>query len=190
MRLQKRCYSSHANSGEGIVASKTEALAMSKNVPARTASQIKSLTSLFVELVKTTTPSFQISLSNLTKRIPFPNFQTDDNVNNKVDADKSAEQNNGPEIKTSKSSYFDLLVRSKEKSTAPTVPHWKLKKKAICQESIDARTKYVVSAVAKAGSKSSLLMRLEDLCRHLFQYPQAKSLASRVRLLVFNTYCM
>ena len=66
------------------------------------------------------------------------------------------------------------------KDAAALIPLWKVKRKSVSQESIDNRTKHVVAAVAKAISKPSLLVRLEDLSQHLFQYPEAKSLAARV----------
>lgn len=182
MRLQKRWATSttHTNTGEGIVAAnKNDRLSDDKDSSTRVASQIKTVASLFMELVKTTTPSFKQSISNLTKRNPFASLQVE-NKDHLRHADKALEQKNGSEPKTGIPSYFDILGRSKEKTVDAAIPRWKVKRKTISQESVDARTKHVVSAVAKAVTKPSLTVRLEDLCQHLFQYPQAKSLASRV----------
>lgn len=179
LKLQRRwAASTHTNSGDGIVsANKNDrGLSIDKDASTRVASQIKTVTSLFMELVKTTTPSFKQSISNLTKINPFANLQTE-KKDQSGQADKVLEQKNGSE---SKPSYFDLLGRSKEKTVDAAIPRWKVKRKTVSQESVDARTKHVVSAVAKAITRPSLTIRLDDLCQHLFQYPQAKSLASRV----------
>lgn len=171
--------STHTNGAGGIIATKNETIPLNKESSARVSSQIKTVISLFVELVKTNTPSFEFSLSNLTKRPPFPNLQTDKSKDNVTNSNKNMEQKDGSESKSGIPSYFDILGRKKEEKTVGAIPQWKIKRKAVSQESIDARTKHVVSAVAKAVTKSSLLVRLEDFCRHMFEYPQAKSLASR-----------
>lgn len=176
--------STHTNSGEGIVTTnKNDRLTIDKDAPTRVASQIKTVTSLFVELVKSNTPSIKLSVSNFTKRIPFQSFQVS-NKDQVRHADKAIEQNNVSEAKTGIPSYFDLLGR-KEKTVEAAIPLWKVKRKPFSQESVDTRTKHVVSAVAKAVTKSSLMTRLDDLCQHLFQYPQSKSLASRVRFIKY-----
>ena len=183
LKLQQRRWgnSAHTNNSEGIVTAKNETL-MAKDSTTRVATQIKTVTSLFVELVKSTTPSFQVSLANLTKRIPsFPSFQTSDKNKDKIGHVDKSEQQLGSESKTGIPSYFDILARNKDKLPEAAIPRWKVQRKTVSQDSIDARTKHVVSAVAKSVSQSSLLVRLDDFCNHLFQYPQAKSLASRVR---------
>lgn len=187
LKLQRRwATSTHTNNGDGIVTSnKNDRLSIDKDTSTRVASQIKTVTSLFLELVKSTTPSIKQSISNLTKRNPFANLQTE-NKDQFGQAEKALEQN-GSESKTGIPSYFDLLGRSKEKTVDAAIPRWKVKRKTISQESVDARTKHVVSAVAKAITKPSLTVRLEDLCQHLFQYPQAKSLATRVITNKINT---
>lgn len=156
-------------------------MSISKDTQTRVTTQIKTVTSLFMELVKTNTPSFNISLSNFAKKLPFQNFPASKNsesqagsVNQRLDSKSKTETKSGIP------SYFDLLKVKTENTNEEAIPRWKVKRKTISQESIDARTKHVVSAVAKATTQSSLLMRLEELCNHLFQYPQAKSLASRV----------
>lgn len=136
-----------------------------------------------MELVKTNSPSIKLSLSDLAKKMPFSNFQISidrgaqsGNVDSKLEHQDKTEAAKSSGIP----SYFDLLRVKAEVKDDETIPRWKVKRKTISQESVDARTKHVVSAVAKAVSQSSLVMRLEDFCNHLFQYPQAKSLASRV----------
>jgi hypothetical protein len=178
LRLQKRGSSSHPNNNGEIVTSKGETIALNKESTTRVTSQFKTVSSLFVELIKTNTPSFDFSLSSLAKRLPFQNAQTNipiDSVANKQLEQKDVETKTGIPL------YFDILGRKKEEKKEVAIPQWKIKRKAVSQESIDARTKHVVSAVAKAVSQSSLLVRLEDFCHHLFQYPAAKSVASRVR---------
>lgn len=163
------------NGAEGIITtSKNDAITVTKPVPTSVNNQIKTVTSLFFDIVKTATPSVQQSLTELTKKInPFSSTQT-------ATAAKAEEEVARSESGTSLPSYFDIIGRSKEKAAAPVIPLWKLKKRAATQESIDARTKHVVSAVTKAITKTSLLLRLEDLSNHLFQFPEAKSLAARV----------
>ena len=78
----------------------------------------------------------------------------------------------------------DTKIKNAVKANAEKlveVPKWKVRRRSIvAQESIDNRTKHIISAVTKAVSTPSLHNRLEDFCGHLFKYPQAKSLASRV----------
>ncbi|XP_046444483.1 calcium-independent phospholipase A2-gamma-like isoform X2 [Daphnia pulex] len=177
LKVQKRGSSSHTNNNGEIVTAKGQTISLNKDSTTRVTSQFKTITTLFVELVKTNTPSFDLSLSSLAKRLPFQNVQTDipkDNI-----ANKKLEEKDGVEVKTGIPSYFDILGRKKEEKKEAAIPQWKIKRKAVSQESVDARTKHVVSAVAKAVTKSSLLVRLEDFCHHLFQYPAAKSVASR-----------
>lgn len=179
--MQKRGSSSHTNNNGEIVTAKGQTISLNKDSTTRVTSQFKTITTLFVELVKTNTSSFDLSLSSLAKRLPFQNVQTDipkDNI-----ANKKLEEKDGVEVKTGIPSYFDIMGRKKEEKKEAAIPQWKIKRKAVSQESVDARTKHVVSAVAKAVTKSSLLVRLEDFCHHLFQYPAAKSVASRVRQL-------
>lgn len=184
LKLQRRWGSStHTNSAGSIMAAKNETIPLNKESSTRVSSQIKTVISLFAELVKTSTPSFDFSLSNLTKRAPFQNLQTDKSKDNDLHTNKNLEQKDGSESRTGIPLYFDILGRKQGGKTVGAIPQWKIKRKTVSQESIDARTKHVVSAVAKAVTKSSLLVRLEDFCRHMFEYPQAKSLASRVRSL-------
>jgi len=172
------------------VAAKEDLSVTTKAAPMNVTSQIKTVASLFANLVRSTAPSLQDSLSTFAKNAAL--FATaSEKTNGKNSIIKSEELNsNSTEKKTTSyfPLYFDLMGRSslnKVKTEAPpAVPHWKLKRKAITQESIDARTKHCISAVAKAVTQPSLLVRLEDFCQHLFNYPQAKSLAARVRFFI------
>lgn len=168
------------------MAAKEDLSVATKPAPMNVTSQIKTVASLFANLVKSTAPSLQESLSTFARNALF--VTNSEKTNEKHSNIKSEELNsNATEKKTTSyfPLYFDLVGRSlqnKVKTEAPpAVPHWKVKRKAITQESIDARTKHCISAVAKAVTQPSLLVRLEDFCQHLFNYPQAKSLAARVR---------
>jgi hypothetical protein len=177
---------SSSSSSDVAVAAKEDLSVATKAAPMNVTSQIKTVASLFANLVRSTAPSLQDSLSTFAKNALFTASSEKANGKN---SSKSQEliNSNGTEKKANSyfPLYFDLMGRSslnKVKTEAPpTVPQWKVKRKAITQESIDARTKHCISAVAKAVTQPSLLVRLEDFCQHLFNYPQAKSLAARVR---------
>lgn len=186
--LASSSHQSSSSSSDVAVAAKEDLSVTTKAAPMNVTSQIKTVASLFANLVRSTAPSFQDSLSTFAKNAANAALFTSasETTNGKNSIIKSEELNsNATEKKTTSyfPLYFDLMGRSslnKVKTEAPpAVPHWKLKRKAITQESIDGRTKHCVSAVAKAVTQPSLLVRLEDFCKHLFNYPQAKSLAAR-----------
>ena len=191
--LASSSHQSSSSSSDVAVAAKEDLSVTTKAAPMNVTSQIKTVASLFANLVRSTAPSLQDSLSTFAKNAANAALFTSasETTNGKNSIIKSEELNsNATEKKTTSyfPLYFDLMGRSslnKVKTEAPpAVPYWKLKRKAITQESIDGRTKHCVSAVAKAVTQPSLLVRLEDFCKHLFNYPQAKSLAARVRFFV------
>lgn len=146
------------------------------------------------EMVKKSTPSIQITLPSwIAKRLPFsPQTNTADNVSN---TSKTASHEGTTDMITKKMAAASLFLsalsnaQSKTRPAEKAIPKWKIKRKPILQESLDARTKHVVSAVFKSTLKSSLLTRLGELSYHLFHYPQSKSLATRVsRQINFLTY--
>ncbi|KAH9641562.1 hypothetical protein HF086_017134 [Spodoptera exigua] len=56
-------------------------------------------------------------------------------------------------------------------------PTWKEQKHTVSKSSIRSRTAYVISAVAAAESKESVLTRTERLVEHLHHYPEARDYA-------------
>lgn len=59
----------------------------------------------------------------------------------------------------------------------PTVPKFKSGTFGASRESADGRTRYLLKAVATASSLASRSTRLQEFCQHLYDNPQAKSLA-------------
>ncbi len=57
-----------------------------------------------------------------------------------------------------------------------------IKKGLVNRVTVDRRTRALVITLKKASSSSSRLMRLEDMCRHLATYSDAKNVATKVRL--------
>ena len=198
MRQQHHRYFASSNhqsssSSDGVaVAAKTDSLVVTKAAPAiamNVTTQIKTVASLFANLVKSSAPSMQESLSKFSKNITFSsNEKTRVNSKDGIQSEEAVKT----EVKTTGyfPSYFDLWGRNAQKvktEAAPTVPQWKVKRKTITQESIDARTKHCIQSVANAVTQPSLLVRLEDFCQHLFNYPQSKSLAARVNKFIILT---
>jgi len=174
-RSHKRNASSTASNHAGtaqITAEKATSV-IPKDLSAGMGTQIRTVNSLLMEMVKTTTPAVTSSILRWAKTIPFMNEAT-----GATKAEMTVEE------EIAKKAAQDSLFASKSE-TQPTekvkvIPKWKVKRKsAITQESIDSRTKYVIHAVAKASSSLSLHKRIDDFCNHLFQYPAAKSLAAR-----------
>ncbi|EFX62708.1 hypothetical protein DAPPUDRAFT_336563 [Daphnia pulex] len=157
LKVQKRGSSSHTNNNGEIVTAKGQTISLNKDSTTRVTSQFKTITTLFVELVKTNTPSFDLSLSSLAKRLPFQNVQTDipkDNI-----ANKKLEEKMGLRLR--------LVFHH-------TLISWEgRKKKRKKLQSLNGKSS------ARLLAKRVLLVRLEDFCHHLFQYPAAKSVASR-----------
>lgn len=146
--------------------------------------QLKTVASVFLSVLKTgvsSTASF--SVSNLVNKVPLPAEKKPPSKNGTLQQSKvreKTEHDDKSEAKSGFAYYVKLMGGNDIKVPETPIPRWKLKRRSVSQESIDARTKHVVSSVAKAITKPSLLLRLEDMCHHLFQFPQAKSLAARV----------
>lgn len=162
--------------------------------------QLKTAASVFLSVLKTGVSNSSFSVSNLVKKVPLvENSRLSEAPGQKKSQETSVHHaEKQSEAKSGLAFYAKLMGRgdTNKAPEAPAVPRWKLKRRSVSQESIDARTKHVVTSVAKAVTKPSLLLRLEDMCHHLFQYPQAKSLASRVNkilksiCLVFNCFIL
>lgn len=65
-------------------------------------------------------------------------------------------------------------VDQKERKKSP--PKWKLQS-STSKVDIDSRTRHLVSMIRGAITETSRLTRVENLCQHLFKYPQSSSLA-------------
>jgi len=146
------------------------------------ASRLKAAALLIYEIARSTGPAMNVqippSVSNLAdylsrgKQTPEPNPPNPPNP--KGNQDKKP---NGVDWLP-----LYLAVLGKETKTKPAeekIARWRVKRMAVSQESIDARSRHVVSAISRSTSVSSLAVRLDDFCNHLFQYPQSKSLATR-----------
>ncbi|XP_043241162.1 calcium-independent phospholipase A2-gamma-like isoform X1 [Amphibalanus amphitrite] len=84
------------------------------------------------------------------------------------------EQRVPPDV-SSWQSYMSLL-KIPEKPQPKVVPKWKLEL-ASARGGIDARTRDLVGLVRSARTDMSRSRRVEDLCRHLQQHPEAINLA-------------
>lgn len=62
-----------------------------------------------------------------------------------------------------------------------TVPKWKTRKAVITKPSIDARTRYLTRSLGKQLTETGCIKKLQDLCSHLRQHPQAKGVAVKSR---------
>ena len=191
--MQKRRASTNS-SGEisdekdaGASVSTIEAPAQSTPSP-DLAHRLKTVASFLYEMAKTSSPPLNVqssisSLSRFTNNIALPSFGGVNGNGEKKEGqpDKRASQEKDDKLPLYLLSMLGVQT-NKGKGGEDNIPRWKVKRKVVSQDSIDSRTTHVVSAVARASSKSSLLVRLEDFCQHLFQYPQSKSLAARVWL--------
>lgn len=187
-RPQRRNSSSAASNPAAaaqITSEKNASVVVPKDISAGMGTQIRTVSSLFMEMVKSNSPTITTSILQWAKTIPFLN-ETNQTKKSELSVEEEiankAAQGNQDSM---------LFSKSKTQTTekVKVIPKWKVKRKsAITQESIDSRTKYVILAVAKASSSSSLHKRIDDLCSHLFQYPAAKSLAARVRLFKLKAF--
>ncbi|XP_050297530.1 calcium-independent phospholipase A2-gamma-like isoform X2 [Anthonomus grandis grandis] len=106
--------------------------------------------------------------------------------------EKSVTETNGEQEKSSVITFpttFPNVFGSifKDEPKPKPVPKWKAAKPVISKESVTSRTSQVLCALALAQSETSKLARVEDLIRHLKQYPEAKHAAFKegaVRLLL------
>ena len=65
------------------------------------------------------------------------------------------------------------------------------RKNAMARASINRKTRHLVTALKLAGSNASKLIRLEDLCSHLIEYPESTAVATKVPCLrIFPYRCM
>ena len=56
------------------------------------------------------------------------------------------------------------------------------------QPSIDARTRYLTRSLGKHLTEGGCIKKLQDLCSHMKQHPQAKGVAVKVRLRWCSSY--
>ncbi|XP_045611711.2 calcium-independent phospholipase A2-gamma isoform X1 [Procambarus clarkii] len=78
--------------------------------------------------------------------------------------------------------YFSQVRLNFSKNEEPKTPQkclpkWQVKKDTISKASIDARTRFLVKGLGDHLTEGGRLRRLEDLCNHLRQHPQAKGVA-------------
>ncbi len=87
---------------------------------------------------------------------------------------------------TTSSSFVDQLKRyipGTKDASEEAAKRLKLEtsqKGLVSRSSIDRRTRALVTAIKKASSETSKLIRINDLCKHLAQYPSGKGLAVQV----------
>ena len=143
----------------------------------RMGAQVKTAGSFFMEMMKSTSPLVTSSVLSWAKRMPFLNeAKSESKPVLSVEEEIAQQATNRANLSIPRTKELPAAEKAK------VVPKWKVKRKsAVTQESIDNRTKHVISAVAKASTSSSLHSRIDDLCHHLFHYPASKSVASRVR---------
>ncbi|XP_065572427.1 calcium-independent phospholipase A2-gamma-like isoform X2 [Artemia franciscana] len=92
-----------------------------------------------------------------------------DDSDNSVNAESSA---------STIQNVIGALWKSSERKQA--IPKWKQKARPIVsKESIDARTKRIIHALARYRNDEDLLVQLDDFCQHLFAFPQARWVAVR-----------
>ena len=188
LKVQKRRCSSTTSSNE-YASGKAGAVTTTPRISTPAFStRLRALTSILYDIAKTNTPSITIqipaSVSNLTNKLSFTQLKAAESET--MPSEKAAEfpilpSNGKPTKKIPDKIPLYISVLGVQTRTKPEekIPRWKIKRKVVSQDSIDARTRHVVSAVARASKKSSLVIRLEDFCEHFFQYPQSKSLAAR-----------
>ncbi|KAK3878442.1 hypothetical protein Pcinc_017025 [Petrolisthes cinctipes] len=79
--------------------------------------------------------------------------------------------------------YFSQVRQSLYKRELPeavekNIPKWKTRKAMVCSKaSIDARTRFLIKGLGGHLTESGQVRRLQELCTHLKQYPQAKGVA-------------
>lgn len=78
--------------------------------------------------------------------------------------------------------YFSQVKLNFSKSDEPqssekNLPKWRVKKDRVSKASIDARTRYLVRGLGDHLTEGGRLRKLEDLCGHLRQHPDAKGVA-------------
>ena len=85
------------------------------------------------------------------------------------------------------SNLLPSSITGKQPADKPTVA--KAKNLMLAKRSIDSKTRGLVQNLRMAKSNQSRLKRLEELCSHLCDYPEAKTLAVRVSLSTLISWC-
>ena len=70
--------------------------------------------------------------------------------------------------------------KSKEEAPSESQKKLPIRREMIAKGSVDRRTRGLVIALKQAPNNMSRLIRLEELCKHLLQYPDAKNMALKV----------
>ncbi|XP_064099682.1 calcium-independent phospholipase A2-gamma-like [Macrobrachium nipponense] len=78
--------------------------------------------------------------------------------------------------------YFSQIRLHFSKNNEPpvepkSIPKWKVQKGRISKSSIDARTRFLVKGIGDHLTEAGRLRKLESLCKHIRDFPQAKGVA-------------
>ncbi|KAK7081098.1 Calcium-independent phospholipase A2-gamma [Halocaridina rubra] len=77
--------------------------------------------------------------------------------------------------------YFSQIRLHFSKNEEPveekSIPKWKVQRGTISKTSVDARTRYLVKGLGDHLTEVGRLTKIESLCAHLRQHPQAKGVA-------------
>ncbi|XP_068231173.1 calcium-independent phospholipase A2-gamma-like [Palaemon carinicauda] len=58
-----------------------------------------------------------------------------------------------------------------------SIPKWKVQKGRVSKSSVDARTRFLVKGIGDHLTEAGRLRKIDSLCKHLRDYPQAKGVA-------------